>query len=239
MFEKIGKWALVLGVVAIFILAWALYSTTKQVKELETSLNEVRELAGAAALPKSVYTQITALQNQVEVLERQGPDSIIVTQHHYIPSESEVRYVVEQDTLVWTQIQQLNREMGYLWAMGDTVGFNEVNAALEKLKYSLFHTKVVFSTHGWCTEPFIGGAINDESVGEVNIGARLGYWNRFGIGAQGDVGFPTDSTIELGISGGADWRIPHLDNTAIFVGGGYNFTRSDWQARFGLHVYLK
>jgi len=240
MFEKLGKWVLILGVVVVLIVGYSLYYNVQKVNRLEAELSDVRKLAGGAVLPENVYSEITALQNQMEILERRGPDSIFVTQYRYIPSESEVRYVTEQDTLVWRQITQLNRELGYLWAAGDTVGYNELCVELDKLKYSLFHTRVEFDRIGWCSVPFIGGGLTDDADGELNIGARLGYWSRFGIGLQGEVVFPSDSTrnVELGTSAFADWRIPHLNNTAIYGAFGRNWTNKEWQISAGLHLYL-
>ena len=47
-----------------------------------------------------------------------------------------------------------------------------------------------------------------------------------------------DVDVELSGSAFVDWRVPNLDNASVFASGGYNFTRSDWQGVFGLHVYL-
>lgn len=241
MFEKLGKYAVLIVVVGVAILAYSLHRQTQRVRQLEQDLNEVRGLAGGNVLPEHVYLQITELQNQVQVLERRGPDSVFVTTHQYIPVESQVQYIVEQDTLVWRQIQQLNQQLGYLWAMGDTVGFNQLNQELQILQNRLFRTKVVYDKRGWCSVPFIGAGINNELEGELNAGLRLAYWNRFGVGVQGDITFPEDTirtTVEWGTSVFADWRIPHLNNTAIYGGLGRNWTREEWQTRFGLHLYL-
>jgi len=223
-------------VLVVLVLGYLLYTQNQRIKDLENkkyvTINNV--------LPDNVLADIEILKNTITEIQRVGPDSVYVIEQ-YVPHESEVHYVTELDSLAWNRLMLIQQQISSMEMSGDTTGLNELREDLEALKYQLFITRVDFDEYGLCLEPCAGLSANEHGQGEVVVGARLGYWNRYGIGIHGvATNFnPTHiENTEYGIGGFIDARIPHFENVSGFVGGGYNFTDEDWNARIGLQGYL-
>lgn len=236
--NKIANVSIVIVILAILVMAYLLNFQNSKISDLRTELELARGYATGNIIPEDVLHDIEILKNSITEIRRLGPDTVIVTER-YIPSESEVHYIAEIDTFTWSQMQDILEQLAVLEMNNDTTGLAELRATVDKLKYSLYTTSVEFDTYGTCLEPTIGLGANEHGSEEVVVGVRLLYANRYGIGLQGAVSNFTDTdSLELGIGGFGDARIPYFENVGGYIGGGYNFTQSEWNFRVGLQGYL-
>jgi len=223
-------------VVVVLSMGYLLYSQNNRIEELENKKPAIFN----TSLPEGVLADIEVLKNNITEIRRLGPDSVYVVQS-YVPRESEVHYVAEVDEFTWSQLMDIKEQLTLLQASGDTTGLAELVRQVEALKYELFNLTVDFDTYGTCLEACAGGSINENKTGEIVVGARLLYWNRFGIGLHGVIGnlHPTDTEdTEFGIGIFGDCRIPKMENVSGFIGGGRNFTTNEWNLRAGLLGYF-
>jgi hypothetical protein len=223
-------------VLVVLVLGYLLYSQNQRIEELENK----KYVNISNSIPDNVLADIEIMKNRITEIQRVGPDSVYVIEQ-YVPHESEVHYVATVDEFTWNQLMDIKEQLTLLQASGDTTGLAELEARIDSLRYNLFQMTVDFDTHGFCLEPVVGGSVNESANGEIVIGARLGYWNRYGIGLHGTLSnfHPTDmNDTEYGLGGFVDGRIPNFENVGAFLGGGYNFTREEWNTRIGLQGYL-
>lgn len=232
--EKVISIMLFVLIFAVLFGGYTLYRSRREVAELRQQVASLQGITNEYTLPPHVIARVKLLDSRLTLVERLGADTITVIQS-YVPPESEVIYTVQQDTVAWNLLTSLHEQ---LLVATDSLEIAQILMEIDSLKAHLFITTVDFARMGFCVKPFIGGAINASAGLGVNAGARLAYWNRYGIGLQGSVYFPEPDSLEFAIEGFAGARIPRLENTEVFLGGGYNFTKRTWEALFGIHVYL-
>ena len=232
-----GKYLGIGFMLLMFGMGYFIYSQSKDINKLKDELEKTYNLAAGNVLPENIYSTIEILKNSITEIQRIGPDSVYIFES-YLPPESEVTYITELDSLAWNRLLEISSQIALLEETGDTLGLAGLFAEVEYLKYHLFSTTVDFDSYGTCMGSAIGLGANNEATPELVLGSRLFYYNRFGVGLNGVVGFPKDEKTEFGVGAFVDGRIPRLNNIAGFIGGGYNITKSDWNFRVGLQGYL-
>lgn len=235
MLSKIGAIASIVVILLVLIMGYLLYSQNNKINKLEDDLKKAYGYSSGSIIPEDVLDDITILKNTITEMKRLGPDTVIVTER-YLPPESEVRYVAELDDFTWNKLQDIYEQLAHLEVSGDTTGLAELRAEVDNLRYNLYHTTIEFDTYGFCIEPVIGLSVNDDINEEIVAGARLFYYDRYGIGLHGVL---SDFSEPQGSVGGfVDGRLPYFNNVGGFLGGSYNFTDKDWNVRLGLQGYL-
>jgi hypothetical protein len=235
LFNKIGKWFVILIAVVVLAMGYLLYSQHNEISRLKIAVEKANGYAGGKLLPEDVMSDIEVLKNSITEMRRLGPDTVIVVEH-YLPAESEVHYTSELDETAWQQMQDIMAQLTVLQMSGDTTGLAALRVEIDKLKYSMYTTTVEYSNYGLVIRPAIGIGINGSLDEEIVLGARLFYYNRYGLGVHGTISDFSD--VELGTGLFIDARLPYFNNVGGYIGEGYNWTTKEWNTRIGLQGYL-
>jgi hypothetical protein len=180
----------------------------------------------------------------MRAINRVGPDSVFISET-YIPSESQIQYIVRTDTVAMGQLEEAQALLARLEAemetRSDSLAVEELKAAIARLQLAVVTTEIKYDTHGTCLVPEVGIGLDTDAALNIEAGARLYYWQRFGLGVHGMAGIPAESGGDWSGSAGvfADYRIPRWDNVAAFLSGDYDFAERKIQGTIGVHVYLR
>lgn len=235
------SWLAIAVIVAVVVISFFVLCNT--IAGLRNDLRKVRAIA--EDLPDDVVT-MSVMDNHIlkEISRIDGTDSLII-ETNYVPFESEVVTTVVLNEEALTQLEQTQL---LLWELrqnvqnsADSARIDSLNIAIRDLRRNLYITDVDYDTHGFCFVPEVGVGVDTDLNPNIEAGARLYYINRFGIGLQGALEIPSDSTESwsgaVGLFG--DWRIPGLDNAAL--SGSpllYDFSDEKIKGMIGIHVYL-
>ena len=178
-------------------------------------------------------------------LDRYAPDSVYIKQQ-YVPAEGSVDIVIQRDTVAMEELNQLYMEIVRLRESGDVSDtvLDSLETELDRLASNVYITEVNVDNSGFCMEPEAGVNVNESGDFGISGGARLFFYNRYGLGIEGSVYksdqlFQEDSESEFALGGYGDFRIPPIENVSGKLGIGYNFTDSDWSVNVGLNFYFR
>ncbi len=240
---------LVTGVLIVAVVILGIRGECKNNK-IEGLENQVMSMAlqSPETLPEDVVTTAILNKHILTAMSRVDGDSVIV-ETHYVPVESEIRYITQVDSTAmeeWAEIQNtLIHLRENMYTEEDSAAVRELEIALENLERRLYITSYEFDETGGCFEPTIGAQVDTDIDMGVSLGVRLGYHQRWGIGAQVAANFPTDSLyaeeypVTISAGGFVDYRIKNFENVGIKLFGDYDFTRRHWQGGFGVNFYLR
>lgn len=233
---------LIIAYVLLGFMAFFLVNQHCEIKELKDS--QVTGMQPAEYhLPDDVVTIAQMDAHIMKAIRRVGPDSVFISET-YIPSESSIEYIVRVDTIAMGELEEAQALLARLElemeTSSDSAAVEELRLAVEALRAAIVVTEINFDTHGPCLVPTVGIALDSDLQPNIETGARLYYWNRFGIGVHALMEVPVEADDEWSGAAGVfiDWRAP-WDNLALFVGSEYDFGKNEAQASAGAHVYLK
>lgn len=221
-------------------------SEQRRVAELEQQIGRVA--ADASSLPSGAISMLQ-LQNYVaKEMTRISIDSVLV-EHHYIPGESQITYIVGTDSLVMDELigvgvdlEELRSrlESGELISGADSLRLADLEGRYSELWGQVFHTELQYKTYGFCWKPQIGFGITTRSRMEITLGGRFFFINRYGVEAHIATDIPTDSTDTWGlaIGLGIDARIPTVDNVSARVSIEWDAIEEKLRGSFGLSFFL-
>jgi hypothetical protein len=196
-------------------------------------------------LPDDVVTTAQLEGHMMKVISRVEGDTTYIVEEYYIPQESSVEYIVSTDTLVMEQLEQAQI---LLWQLQqqvqspeDSIKVDSLQAEINRIRMMVTTTEIKYDSHGWCMVPELGIGIDSHFDPNIEAGARLYYYNRFGAGLHGAITLPIDSAQVRDASVGIflDWRVPGLDNSAIFGSFDHEFTSGQNKGMLGWQVYLR
>ncbi len=194
-------------------------------------------------LPDDVVTFAQMDEHIMKVINRVGPDSVFISET-YVPAESSVEYVVRVDTVALGELEAAQALLARLEleveTLGDSAAVEELKASIAELRAAIVTTEIKFNTHGTCFVPEAGVALDADLQVNVEAGARLYYWNRYGIGIHALAEIPEhgNDTWSGAVGPFIDGKLPWWDNVAVFGGFEYDFGKKETQASAGAHVYF-
>lgn len=195
-------------------------------------------------LPDDVVTTAQLKDHIMRIISRVEGDTTYIVEEHYIPDESSVEYIVRIDTLAMEQLEQAQIALWQLQQQiqspEDSIRVDSLQTEIDRIRMMLTITDVEYDSHGWCIVPEIGIGMDTHFDPNIEAGARFYYYYRFGAGLHGAITLPIDSAqvrdASLGIF--LDWRIPGLDNSAIFSSLDHEFTSGQKKWMLGWQFYL-
>lgn len=177
-------------------------------------------------------------QNLVQGVERVASDSVVYI-YREVPVEGEVEIVITQDSTVVDSLQDLILQLNIL--LQDSTGasafmIDSLQQRFDDLKFRLFRTQYNITNKGFCLVPAIGVGINTDGDASITCGARVAFWNRFGVNVS--VGLNNFNYKTPTFRTTLDYRFPNLRNVSIGVFGEY-ILNSGLSTGIGLNIYLK
>lgn len=233
----------VLTYIVIGALSFVLVQQRCAMQDLRNQVGDI-SIPEPYQLPDDVVT-IAHLEGRVmKVISRVEGDATYIAEEHYIPQESSVEHIVSLDTLV---MEQLEETQILLWQLQqqvqspeDSMRVDSLQSEIDRIRMMVTTTEIKYDSRGWCVVPELGVGLDSHLDPNLEAGARLYYYNRFGAGFHGAITLPVNSTKVRDASIGIflDYRIPELENSSIFGSIDHEFTSEQFKAMLGWQVYL-
>jgi len=227
-------------------LVYVLLNQRCEIQELRKEMGKIdNPTIKPFELPDDVVMMAELEDHVLKIISRVGGDTTYVVSETYIPPESSVEYIVRTDSLVLGQLEQAYQLLGELQQQAlspeDSLRLDSLEQEIQNLERMVTTVDFDYRTHGFCIYPEIGIGVDTEARPNIEGGARLYFIDRVGFGIHGAAAAPVDSSQTWKGSAGifGDYRIPGLDNTAIFGSLDYDFATEQLKAMLGVHGYLK
>ena len=234
----------ILTYVLVGAMAFLLIQQRCTMRELRNQIGDI-DIPEPYQLPDDVVTMTQLEGHIMKVVSRIEGDTSYIVEEHYIPDESSVKYIVRVDTLA---MEQLEQAQSALWQLQqqvqspeDSIRVDSLQTEIDRIRMMLTVTDVEYDTHGFCLVPELGIGLDSHFDPNIEVGARVYYFNRFGAGFHGAITLPVDTeqTRDASLGIFLDYRLPGWDNAAFFASGDLELTSGQGKLVGGLQVYLK